>query len=43
MVMQRSYIETFGSVDAVQDAPLSMLFAEDGFWLNPRVVEPDSP
>ena len=40
-VLQR-YVDEHGSVDDVQSAPLSMLWAEEDFWLNRRPVDSDT-
>lgn len=38
----KQYVDEYGSVDDVQSAPLSMLWAEKDFWLNPRRVDCDT-
>jgi hypothetical protein len=38
----RRYIDEFGSVDNVENAPPSMLFDEETFWEQVHSVEPDS-
>lgn len=34
--MTQRYVNEFGSADNVSNAPLSMLWEEEDFWLNPR-------
>ena len=37
------YVDECGSADDVSNVPLSMLWGEEGFWLNPRQVDSGSP
>ena len=36
------YVDTCGSVDAIERAPLVMLWAKEDFWRNPRRVDSES-